>query len=82
MNDKEYMQSILDTTKGMCDLMMHGAIESSTQEIHEAFVSAFNETLCIQNEIYAKMKEKGWYPTEQAEGQKIDALKQKFSQQA
>ena len=82
MNDKEYMQNILDTTKGVCDLMMHGAIESSTANVHETFVKALCEAIGMQNEIYAKMSEKGWYPAQTAEAQKIDAVKQKFSQQA
>ena len=62
--------------------MMHGAIESSTKRVHDTFTNAFNSTLCMQNEIYTKMTEKGWYPTQQVEQQKIDTLKQKYSQQA
>ena len=82
MQDKEYMQSILDTTKGMCDLMMHGAIESSTVNVHETFVKALCETISIQNEIYSRMSQKGWYPEKNAEAQQINALRQKYSQQA
>jgi len=82
MSDKEIMENILNVTKGACDLMMHGAIESSTQNVHEAFTKAFNDTLCMQNAIYAKMSEKGWYPSQQVEKEKIDAVKQKFSTNA
>lgn len=82
MNDKEYMQTVLDTTKGLCDLMLHGAIESSTADVHEAFTRALNETLSIQNEVYSKMSSKGWYPSTQTEPQKISAVKEKFSGQA
>ena len=81
MDDKSIMDNILSVTKGACDLMMHGAIESSTPDVHSTFTQAFNETLSMQNEIYAKMSQKGWYPTQQAEQQKIDAVKQKFSGQ-
>ena len=66
MDDKLIMDNILSTTKGACDLMMHGAI---------------NDTLCMQNEIYKKMSQKGWYPMQQVEQQKISAAKQKFSGQ-
>lgn len=81
MEDRTIMDSILSVTKGACDLMMHGAIESSTPDVHSAFTQSFNETLSMQNEIYKKMSEKGWYPTQQAEQQKIAAAKQKFSGQ-
>ena len=79
MEDKLIMDNILSTTKGACDLMMHGAIESSTPDVHSAFTQSFNETLSMQNEIYMKMSQKGWYPMQQVEQEKINAAKQKFS---
>ncbi len=79
MQDKEIMGTLLNTSKGICDLMMHGAIESSTANVHSAFKSGFNEILAMQNEIYSKMAEKGWYTGEKAERQRIDTVKQKFS---
>ena len=81
MNDKEIMENILLNLKGECDLMMHGAIESSTADVHSAFTACFNDTLAMQNEVYAKMAAKGWYPAEQVEGNKIGNVKQKFSAQ-
>ena len=81
MDDKVIMDNILSTTKGACDLMMHGAIESSTPDVHCAFTQAFTDTLCMQNEIYKKMSQKGWYPMQQVEQQKINAARQKFSGQ-
>ena len=79
MNDKQIMENLLLCLKGECDLMMHGAIESSTPDVHAAFTKSFNETLQMQNEVYAKMAQKGWYPSSAVEQQKIDAVKQKFS---
>ena len=80
-NDRQIMENILLNIKGECDLMMHGAIESSTPDVHGAFTKAFNEALSMQNAIYAKMSEKGWYPSTTVERQKIDSLKQKYSAQ-
>ncbi len=79
MDDKLIMDNILTATKGECDLMMHGAIESSTADVHSAFSQVLSDSICMQNSIYKKMSEKGWYPAEQAEQQKIDAAKQKYS---
>ena len=64
MEDRDLMENELLVIKGVCDLYLHGVIESS---------------LNIQNKIYNLMAEKGWYKTDTAEQQKIDTAKQKFS---
>ena len=79
MEDRDLMERELLLMKGICTLYLHGSIESETKEVHEAFKCALDESLNIQNKIYNLMKEKGWYPTEAAEQQKIDSVKQKFS---
>ena len=78
MEDKDLMEKELLIIKGVCDLYLHGTIESSTQEVHCAFKEALNTSLDIQNKIYNLMKEKGWYQTCTAEQTKIDTVKQKF----
>ncbi len=79
MNDQMIMENILLTTKGACDLYMHGAIESATQNVQQAFDSALNDSLCMQGDVYQKMSEKGWYPARQADQQQINQVRQKFS---
>ena len=81
MNDRDIMENLLLTTKGVCDLYMHGTIESSTDYVHQAFITALNDSLCMQDTLYDKMAAKGWYPVEQAEQNKINAVKQKFMAQ-
>ena len=81
MNDKEIMTNILNAVKGECDLMMHGAIESSTPNVHAAFTQSFNDALALQNQIYAKMAQKGWYPAENAQQNEINKVKQKYANQ-
>ena len=79
MEDRDIMEKELLTIKGVCDLYMHGAIESSTAEVHCAFKDALNESLNIQNKLYNLMAEKGWYNTDIAEQQKIAQAEQKFN---
>lgn len=79
MEDKIMMSAVLGNIKGMCDLMMHGTIESATQNVHTTFKCALNDMLMLQNQVYNKMAEKGWYPAEQEEAQKIEAAKQQFA---
>lgn len=79
MNDREIMEGLLQTAKGVCDLYMHGTIESATPNVHQAFSTALNDTLCMQKQIYQQMSERGWYTAEQAPQQQRQQLKQKFS---
>ena len=65
MNDKEIMEGILMTTKGVVDLYMHGTVESATPNVHGTF--------------YKSMAERGWYPSEQATQQKLDTVKQRYA---
>ena len=72
MNDRDLMEDVLLVVKGAADLYLHATIESST----------LNVPLCMQNEIYNLMAQKGWYPTQSAEQQQIDQVKQKYAQAA
>lgn len=79
MDDKCIMENLLLTTKGVCDLYLHGTIEASTADVHQAFDRALNNSLCMQDDIYKKMSSKGWYSTEQAEQQKKMKVKNQFA---
>ncbi len=79
MNDKEIMENILLTTKGICDLYLHGSVESSTPQVHEAFTTALNDAICMQNGVYTQMESRGWYQKEQEQPQKLQQLKQKYA---
>ena len=51
MDEKCTMENLLLTTKGVCDLYLHGTIESSTANVHQAFDSALNKSLDMQESI-------------------------------
>ncbi len=78
MTDQEIMENELQVIKGVCDLYMHGSLESVTAEVHDVFKNALNETLNIQNKIYNLMSERGWYKTEPADQAKIEQTNQKY----
>ena len=79
MNDQAIMENLLLTVKGVADLYLHGAIESSTPNVHQTFSSALDSTLCMQDQVYRKMSAKGWYQTTPAQQTEIDQVKQKFA---
>ena len=81
MNDKEIMEGILLTTKGVCDLYLHGSVESATPAVHDAFNTALNDALSMQNGIYTAMQSRGWYPVQQAQPQSIQQVHQKYAVQ-
>jgi len=82
MDDKNLMENILWLEKGVCDLFMHGTIESATENVQTAFNNALNDSLCLKDTVYSKMAAKGWYPMEQAQQTKVNSVKQKYSTQA
>ena len=80
MDDKTIMENLLLTTKGVCDLYMHGTIESAgTTNVHSAFSTALDDALCMQNDIFKTMTDKGWYKTSNATPSEISTVKQKYS---
>ena len=78
MNDKEIMEGLLTSAKGVCDLYLHGSIESSTPNVHQTFQRALNEALCMQSDIYQQMSGRGWYAAQTEQPQRIQQVKQKF----
>ncbi len=79
MEDRDLMENELLVIKGVCDLYLHGTLESTTTEVHCAFKEALNTSLDIQNKLYNLMAEKGWYKTDVAEQAKIDSAKTKYA---
>lgn len=79
MDDRCIMENLLLTTKGVCDLYLHGTIESSTMDVHQAFDKALEDSLSMGDTIYKKMSAKGWYSSENAESEKIQKVKNQFA---
>lgn len=79
MSDKEIMEGILLNTKGAIDLYMHGTVESGTANVHQAFNTALNDSICMQNSIYKQMESHGWYSSEQATQPQLQQVKQKYT---
>lgn len=81
MDDKTLMENLLYAIKSTCDLYFHGTIESSSGDVHGAFSCALDKTLKMQNDIYNRMSEKGWYKNTPAPQPQIQQTAQKFSMQ-
>ena len=79
MDDKCIMEGLLLDAKGVCDLYMHGAIESSTQKVRQTFSAAFDDALSMGDSLYQQMSAKGWYQPDSAPQQKLTQTRQKFA---
>ena len=79
MQDKQLMENLLLLEKGACDLYLHGTIESGTEQVHQTFQTALNSSLHMESDLYDQMTATGWYTEEQAQGQKVNTVKQKYS---
>lgn len=82
MDDRNLMENMLMLEKGACDLLMHGSLEASTQEVRAAFNDSLNSVLGMQQQTYDKMQAKGWYPSEQVQQTKINEIKMQFASAA
>ena len=78
MQDRDLMENMLMLEKGVCDLYLHGAIESSSADVHQTFTGSLDSSLCMQSRIYGAMKDRGWYKPEDAGQQKLQSVKMKF----
>ena len=73
------MKGMLFLEKGVYHQYMRGTVEAPTDNVRSAFSAALNESLCMQDTLYSKMEQKGWYPTEQADQTQMNTVKQKYS---
>ena len=56
MEDRDLMEKELLVIKGVCDLYLHGTIESTTQEVHCAFKEALNGmSFKVFDEIFGEL---------------------------
>lgn len=61
MNDKIIMENMLLLLKSTVEVYVHGSLESSTTSVHNALKSNLDEIIKMQDELYKKMTECGWY---------------------
>ncbi|MDR2606190.1 MAG: spore coat protein [Oscillospiraceae bacterium] len=79
--DKEILNDALIGEKQICSAYNTFAGECSCEQLKNAFLSVLDDTHRIQYSLFRDMQSRGWYPTEQAEKQKIQQTKQKLCQQ-
>lgn len=81
MQDKDLYESVLNGTKLLAGLLMHGCLESSEENINKTYRKASENIFDIQHKIYKKMEEQGWYKTETVSESAIQKVADKHAQE-
>ena len=80
MNDRDYMNDILETEKNMSVNMTIALNEASNEKLYNELFDIFKEIKQSQRTLYECMFKKGWYSLEKAEEQKITQTHNKLEQ--
>lgn len=78
MNDKIIMENMLLLLKSTVEVYVHGSLESSTTSVHNALKSNLDEIIKMQDELYKKMTECGWYVISNIDSKEINKTLKKL----
>ncbi len=71
MNDQLLMDNMLLLLKSTVEVYVHGSLESSTKSVHNVLKNGLDEIIKMQDELYKKMTECGWYVIENVDAKTI-----------
>ncbi|MDE5539764.1 MAG: spore coat protein [Bacilli bacterium] len=80
MNDQLLMENMLLLLKSTVEVYVHGSLESSTKPVHNTLKNALDEIIKMQDELYNKMTECGWYQIQNVETKAIKQTIKKLNQ--
>ena len=81
MNDKDYLNSMLEIEKSIVKNYAVCLTEASNEGLYSNYHDMFDNACDIQREIYNMMFKKGWYSVDQAELAKINQKMSMMSQE-
>lgn len=71
MQDKLLMENMLLLLKSTTEVYVHGSLESFNKPVHSILKNCLDETIKLQDELYNKMTECGWYKIENVDTKTI-----------
>ncbi len=81
LTEKEILQDCLSSQKFTTSNLNTWAGECVCEQLRSAFLNILDDEHRIQADIFNDMSSKGWYPTQPADQQQLQQVKQKFSAQ-
>lgn len=79
-SDKERLTDTLNAQKYTTEHYNSFANEAATPEVKGCVMNILNDEHIINHEIFDEMHQRGWYPTDPAESQKLEKARTQFSQ--
>ena len=79
MEEKVILNTMLNLSKNMCDLLLHGTIEANDDVIIKRFNNTLNDYLSIQASIFRLMEEKGYYNLKEVDSKEIKSTREKYA---
>ena len=80
MNNKLLYETMLLILKSNMEVYTHGTLESSNKDVRKTIQKGLDTTLKLQEELYSKMEEYGWYQVPNIESKKIKSTLKKICQ--
>ena len=71
MNNKLLMENMLLILKSNMEVYTHGTLESSNKHVRECIQYGLETTLKMQEDLYNKMTEYGWYQVKNIDTKEI-----------
>ena len=81
LTEKEILQDCLSSQKFTTTNLNTFAGECVCEQLRSAFLNILDDEHRIQADIFNDMSSKGWYPTQPADQQQLQQVKQKYSAQ-
>ena len=69
---QEILQDLLCCEKYMLEMYKQYTIEASNEKLKELCIQNMKDTFALQFDIFEKMKERNFYPVENAESKKVE----------
>ncbi len=80
LSEKTVLTDLLSHQKFITGVYNSDLLESATPEVKKCFMGLLEDEHRIQEDVFRAMYDRGLYPLEQAEDQKLIQAKQKFGQ--
>lgn len=80
MNDRLLLENMLLLLKSTVEVYVHGSLESSNKPVHNILKHNLDETIKMQDDLYNKMTEYGWYVIKNIEPKQIKQSLKKLEQ--
>lgn len=78
MQDKFLMEQLLNGSKVITDLYLHGYIEASNEKVQNVFLSVLNKALNLHTKIFKAMENEQFYSINNIEKSKIEKTASKL----